>query len=402
MRRRAAWLLLVWWLPAVAAVGAPAEIRSGETPTGGRRTVVLQEQWRIGGLDDEENLLGLVRAAARDEEGNVYLLDTQLVTVLVYDADGRFVGELGREGDGPGEFRRPRDLVLLADGTVGVVQGFPGSIIRIARDGTPAGRIDLAGDPVDGGFFALRKVMTVGEDLVYAGSHITREENRRTSRTRIVRCDPAGGIRATYYEFEYERDITDTRRDETHDFFPSAWTVGADGRVWVPPRRNEYRFEIYAADGTHEGTVTREYAAWHRSDEELELTRMWMTPRGRGRGRDWEIVVEPTARDIMQTHVDEAGRLWVMSSRGAHPRREGIHSVWDVFDPDGRFVEQVALACEGRALEDEIRFVGGRTVLLVRNALDAALSARGEAAGDEIEEEAEPVEVVCYRLPATD
>lgn len=400
MRRpRIAAACLVWLAAAAGAAPVVPEIHSGSEPADGVRTVTLQEQWRIGGLDDEENLLGLVREAAMDEEGNVYLLDTQLVTVLVYDSQGQFVGELGRDGDGPGEFRRPRDLILLPDGTVGVVQGFPGSIVRIARDGTPAGRIELAGDPTEGGFFALRKVLAVGGDLVYAGSEITRDETKRSSRTRILRSDPGGNPLATYYEFSYEREMTDTRRDETSDYFPSAWTVGPDGRVWVPPHRNEYRFDVYDPDGTLSFAVERDYESWQRSPEDLEQTRLWMTPWGRGRGRDWEIVVEPTSRDVMQSHVDGSGRLWVMSSRGAHPQQDGVHSVWDVFDAEGHFREQVALVCEGKALEDEIRFVGGGMVILVRNALDAALSARAQATEEEFDEEAEPVEVVVYRMP---
>lgn len=391
--------MLPWLLLAAAAAVAAPVIENGATPANGLRTIELQEQWRIGGMDDEENLLGLVREAAMDEEGNVYLLDTQLVTVLVYDADGQFVAELGRDGDGPGEFRRPRDLILLPDGTVGVVQGFPGSIVKITRDGMPAGRIELAGDPTEGGFFALRKVLANGDGLVFAGSHITREETKRTSLTQIVRSGLDGSPVATYYGFSYVRDFTDNRRDETTDYFPPTWAVGPDGQVWVPPLRNAYRFDVYDRDGTLVRTVERDYESWQRTADELEMTRTWMTPWGRGRNRDWEIVVEPTARDISQCHADEAGRLWVMSSRGSHPDQEGIHSRWDVFDPDGRFAEQIDLACEGDALADAIRYVGDGTFVLIRNSLDAALAARGEAGEEVIDEEAEPVEVIVYRMP---
>lgn len=94
-----------------------------------------------------------------------------------------------------------------------------------------------------------------------------------------------------------------------------------------------------------------------------------MTPwAGRNRGRV-KVVVEPTMRAIMQMHVDEEGRLWVLNSRGAHPEEPGIHSVWDVFDAEGRFDQEVALACEGR----------GRTE-------------------DEDSAEAVPFEVICYRM----
>ena len=152
----AGWLLAFGL--ASASTAAPV-IENGDTPAKGRRSQQTQEMWRIGGLGDEENLLGLIQNAVVDEMGNLYLLDTQLVEVLVYDPHGRYLKSLGHEGDGPGELRQPRDLVLLPDGTVGLVQGFPGRIVKVDRQGTPAGELHPGGDPADGGIFALRKVV---------------------------------------------------------------------------------------------------------------------------------------------------------------------------------------------------------------------------------------------------
>jgi len=40
-----------------------------------------------------------------DEKGNLYILDSSGKSILVWDPEGRFVKSIGREGDGPGEFR---------------------------------------------------------------------------------------------------------------------------------------------------------------------------------------------------------------------------------------------------------------------------------------------------------
>ena len=42
----------------------------------------------------------------------IYVLDTQVPTVRVYDLDGQHIMDIGREGSGPGEFRQPRSIVL--------------------------------------------------------------------------------------------------------------------------------------------------------------------------------------------------------------------------------------------------------------------------------------------------
>lgn len=407
-RRRILLAAGVWLLGAVAAVAVAAApvVENPDTPAHGRRTLELQEQWRIGGIDDEETLIGVISQAAVDADDNVYLLDAQLVTVLIYDAQGRFVGQVGREGDGPGEIHRPTGVVLMPDGTVGLVQGFPGRIVKVALDGTPAGQINPGGAAIEGGFFTLRRAAVAGSSLYLTGALITRDDTRRTIDWQLSRCDGEGNTETVYAELTDRRDFASMRRDETSGYFPNTWTVSADGRVWVPPTRNEYRIDVYEKEGELSRSITRAYESWERTGEEIERTRQRMTPQGRGRRaqREWEVVVEPTERDVMQLRVDPEGRLWVLSSRGAHPQEAGIHSVWDVFDAEGRFDEQVALVCDGRPLRDGIAFPGRDIVLVIKNLLDAEAAFRGVQGDEESDAGDAPIEVICYRLPprATD
>lgn len=393
-------LVPIAYLLTVGIAEAVPVVENEDEPSHGRRVLQLEEMWRIGGIDDEENLLGLVRRAVADEEGNLYLLDTQLVEVLVYGPDGQYLHSVGQEGDGPGEMRRPRDVVLLPDGTVGLVQGFPGRIVKVERDGTPAGELLPGGDPVDGGFFSLMKVLAAGPHLVMTGADITRDETHRTVNNAIAGYDAGGHKQVEYHTGTNVRELRSNRRNEVERFFPDSWTLGTDGRVWVAPHRNEYRIDVFLPDGTPERTITRAYESYRRTDEEIELTRYWMTPWGGRNRNNVTVEVAPTQRDILQTRVDAAGRLWVLSSHGAHPAEEGIHSVWDVFDAEGRFDEQIALACEGTVLEDAIVFPGQGLVLVIKESLSAAMAMRGQDTGDGEDDEAAPVEVICYRLPA--
>ena len=70
----------------------------------------------IGELDGpEEYLFGSVRSIAVDDNHNVYVLDGQARHVRVYDSDGTYLKTLGREGEGPGEFKVPMG-VAISDG----------------------------------------------------------------------------------------------------------------------------------------------------------------------------------------------------------------------------------------------------------------------------------------------
>jgi hypothetical protein len=79
---------------------------------------------------------GIVAGVAFDANDNLYVLDRQSAHVLVYDRTGRFIRQIGSEGQGPGELMVPLALAVGGDGTVIVSDiGRPGySLFR--PDGT--------------------------------------------------------------------------------------------------------------------------------------------------------------------------------------------------------------------------------------------------------------------------
>ena len=64
----------------------------------------------------DEFLFGQIGSLAVDGDRNVYVFDTQALQVRVFDADGRYITTLGREGEGPGEFSRAETIAVLPDG----------------------------------------------------------------------------------------------------------------------------------------------------------------------------------------------------------------------------------------------------------------------------------------------
>jgi len=70
---------------------------------------------RIGELEsDDENLMFVFPIhAARDGDGNLYVLDSQDYCIKKFDMNGNFLLKFGRQGQGPGEFQYP---MLLGTG----------------------------------------------------------------------------------------------------------------------------------------------------------------------------------------------------------------------------------------------------------------------------------------------
>lgn len=63
---------------------------------------------------------GAPQGIALDADGNLYVTDTLNNRVESFDADGNFISEFGKHGDGPGYFARPKGIAIDADGHIWV------------------------------------------------------------------------------------------------------------------------------------------------------------------------------------------------------------------------------------------------------------------------------------------
>ena len=79
----------------------------------------FEEVFRVGSLAGAEwEQFGNVRRVAFDGAGRLYVFDGQAERIFVVGPDGALIREIGRKGEGPGEFRNAADVVALEDGRV--------------------------------------------------------------------------------------------------------------------------------------------------------------------------------------------------------------------------------------------------------------------------------------------
>ena len=95
---------------------------------------------KIGTTGKKHTLTGpgdfsLPTNAAVDKEGNLYVTDTLNNRVEIFDADGKFVSEFGKGGDGPGRFARPKGITLDGDGHIWVADEVQSRVQVFDRDG---------------------------------------------------------------------------------------------------------------------------------------------------------------------------------------------------------------------------------------------------------------------------
>ena len=104
--------------------------------------------YRIGGLGGEEwEQFGHVFTVAFDAAGRLYVFDNQVYRIFVVGSDGTLIREIGRKGEGPGEFRYPADMVVMESGRVVVPDLEHRTYHLFNVDGSFERMVRMVGDP---------------------------------------------------------------------------------------------------------------------------------------------------------------------------------------------------------------------------------------------------------------
>ena len=113
----------------------------------------FEELYRVGSLQGGDwDTFGRVAAVAFDPAGNLYVLDTQTARISMVDLGGNLVRQIGREGEGPGEFVGSSAPMLrftvLGDGRIAVYDPGKRSFVLFRADGEFERVIPMGADNV--------------------------------------------------------------------------------------------------------------------------------------------------------------------------------------------------------------------------------------------------------------
>lgn len=399
---RAALIIALLAFAVPAALAETPRVENGAAPADGVVAVSLTELWRTGGEDDEV-FFGNVGRVVSDPQGNVVILDAQLSEAHVYDRDGGYLTTVGKEGDGPGEVRRPGDMFVTADGTFCLLQGFPGKVVKLTADGLPAGDATYStGDGAAGQFSVMIRGLSHPDGMVLVGIQMTFGGGATSDQNYFLAlCDADAVLKKALLEKTYTVDYSNFVMDElSMDFVYSRVAVAPDGRIFVVPGRNDYSVRVFAPDGVLERVVTRGYEPVTRDDERRDIALSIV----KGVAANYpaplrDATIEDTEPDITGMWAMDNGELWVQTSRGDADPPAGAWTVLDVFDTDGKFTRQIALQGGHDPLKDALHVLPDGRLVVVRGALEAFLNQMAVSSEEEADdEESTPLEVICYAV----
>ncbi|WP_162601094.1 SMP-30/gluconolactonase/LRE family protein [Occallatibacter savannae] len=101
---------------------------------------------------------GAPQGVAVDADGNVYVTDTMNNRVEIFDADGEFISEFGKHGDGPGYFARPKGIAIDADGHIWVADQMQDRLQVFNREGKLLTYVGMGHGELPGQFKTLMGV----------------------------------------------------------------------------------------------------------------------------------------------------------------------------------------------------------------------------------------------------
>ena len=233
-----------------------------------------QVAWRTGGLDRP-------RGVDVDRLGMVYVADTENHVIKKLDRRGNLLAVWGGEGEGPGEFRYPRDVAVAPDDRVYVADTLNDRIQVLTADGDFVGELGKGRGSLPGWLDGPKAVAVDAWGNVYVAD---------TFNNRIQVFNADGAV-----QFEWGGSGSAEGRFRN----PSGIAVSESGLVYVSDTFHD-RVQVFNAAGG----FLRQWGETGSGPGEL------LSPRG--------------------IDVDQAGRVYVSDSDN--------HRV-QVFAPDGRHLQ---------------------------------------------------------------
>ena len=306
--------------------------------------VRLVEELRVGVLDGDENyIFGRILNVTPDRSGNVYVLERSPALLRMYDAQGRFVRTIAREGQGPGELFEAVRVETLADGRIVVWnRGNQRVSAYFAADGAL-----LDEWPVRSNFFSAQPLSVDSADNLYIQILTGEPVDGKPWPLGQLVVSSSGEVLDTLVEPQWDPDgglLAPTGHVAVHPggYFVAGWAGQYSFDVLRdPPLRVEKDWTPVALTGAER----EEWDALIRRRREQGLVLL-------SRAGPVDMTIPDTKPAYRGLYVGRDGRIWVHLyvdveeqevDPGSNERRWQEPIVFDVFEDDGRYLGRIRM-----------------------------------------------------------
>jgi hypothetical protein len=311
-----------------------------------------------------EYQFGSIRAFDVDREGRIYVFDSHVPALRVYGRGGKWLRDIGREGEGPGEYKQPDSgLAILPDGRVALRDPGTGRITLYTPDGEYVGFYRIAGS------FNTSNPMVAGQSGTVATPTVV---NLGTSvfewKSGIALYHPDGTVDTVLTpDLGYESAQISAQKEGSSSinhvpFSPQQVEVYSPEGYFIVGINEDYSFDLLRPEGVLR--IARD--SWETvpvDPAEADAEREAATDNFRRNYPGWKWNGPPIPDHkpaYWQFHVADDGRIWVQVpapsyrymdpaeqkaeeerlNRTVVPFREPVR--FDVFEPTGEYLGRVS------------------------------------------------------------
>ncbi|HUH13539.1 MAG TPA: hypothetical protein VMK65_10530 [Longimicrobiales bacterium] len=354
-------------------------------------TAQLVPELTIGEFEGADAyMFGQVQSMTVSRDGHIYLYDGHAKALRKYTPDGTYVATFGREGGGPGEYKRPDGgLRALPDGRVVLRDPGNARINVYSSEGEPLGSW-----PIRGGFSTSRQLAMDTAGRVYHQVLLDPSAGLSEWKSGLLVFSPEGEELDTLSvpDTGFEAPVIEARTENswsrnTVPFSPGEeWQLHPHG-YFIHAISTRYALDLLRPEGVLR--IARDVEPVGVDPAEKANAEARSTHNMRRMIPDWKWNGPPipdTKPPWRSFQVGEEGRIWVVRSQpgervpddqieesrdpdAAPPNRWREPVVFDVYEPDGTYLGAVR-APEGFSLYPTPIFRGDRVWGIVRDALD--------------------------------
>lgn len=332
-------------------IACGGESDEGAAAASGPDTITVAPSDTIGILMGDSNyVFGTIGDAVYTSDGNIAVMDETGCCVKVFDPSGEFLFQMGREGSGPGELLHPGAMVLLSDGSVGVIDAPTGGLHTYGPGGEfDTTLIEFMGGPVPQWAWGVDSMAFVGAVTDFDQTEETMMVAFRVGRWQLDRQPET-----VYFENAFPFNPQDMAGMLNGTFFSCTYAAESDGYVYLAPiSSSEYRIDVFEPGGELSSSFQRDMPRVEKSEEEIQDEIAMITAILKERGVPEHMIdySPDPCRWLIQPQgmgADGDGRIWVHNGAS-----ESI--VMDVYERDGTHVAVVRI--EGVENPDIMDFV---------------------------------------------
>jgi len=344
------------WKGTIGEENGVTIVKNPKEPMYDEGMISLKEDLSIGVDEGDENyMFSYPFDIDSDSHGNIYVLDFTERTIKKYDNQGVFQKNLGRKGQGPGEFERPYGFCINAQDLIYVADSRKIEVLN--SDGIYQKAIRLKNS------IEQISINNKNELIIHCSESTQEDEDTRRRMSKIGKYDTQND-KLEYFFSKKKPLFRDIQSEEYRIRIPyERFDTDPKGNVYIGTT-NEYEILVYSPDGDLMMRFSREYTPIP-IDREIKAKAMKQLSKSgfRINLQEYEKLIDchPIFGSIS---TDENDRVWIRLFQllGEDDVRE--YTSFDVFSSEGKYLFGVKI---NRDILGQPVFKNGYVYTLARN-----------------------------------